>query len=155
MLVVIFQQSFPAHTHCYTHPHLGAAHYNHQSSTISCWAVPLEQFSVSSQLKDNSAAVAEGAVSPIHLFSQPKLATFLSPAHSLTSRFPRSDLIFFANTSLYTPTVAALCRRSAATAYCDRWAAPPKHLRVNCHFQGHLDRSCSFRLQLCQTVSLT
>lgn len=86
--------SWPEHkhtyTHCYTRPHLATAHYNHWSSTISCRAVPLDQFRVSSLLKDNSTAAAEGAVGSFHLFSQPKLATSRSPAYSLTFRLPGS-----------------------------------------------------------------
>lgn len=52
-------------------------------------------------------------------------------------------------------TLTALCSHSAVTTYCGCWAAPLKQLGVNCYFQGHLNRSCSFRLQLCPTVPLT
>lgn len=58
--------------------------------------------------------------------------SFLNPnwqpfSHYPTSRLPRSDLIFFINTFHF-----ELC------------STPLQQLGVNCHFQGHLAKSCSF-----------
>lgn len=81
-----------------------------------------------SQLKDKLQQLLREQGALFISFLNPNWQPF---SHYPTSRLPRSDLIFFINTFHF------------------EWCSTPlQQLRVNCHFQGHLAKSCSFVMKL-------